>query len=111
MTYTPDLWVILEMTIDGEKPIHKILSSWLGGYVETSSWRISSGILKIEDHEEYYEITNYSGSVYICNKNKIGMSHYTTGIYTNWIEQLKENPGTSVKIISIGNILTISEKG
>lgn len=66
MTYTPDNWVILKLpTLKDE---YKVLAGWSGGYLEGDMWRFNSGISKIDEKEDYYNIHGYSGSVYKCYK-------------------------------------------
>ena len=77
--YIPDKWVVIEMD-NGEDKIQKILSTWYGGYLGSNSWRLSSGITEVEELDDSYIIKNQSGSVYICFKNRYGMSIYTSGI-------------------------------
>ncbi len=84
--YIPDKWVVIEMD-NGEGKIQKILSTWYGGYLRGNSWRLSSGITEVEELDDSYIIKNHSGSVYICFKNRYGMSIYTSGI----LEGLKEH--------------------
>lgn len=61
--YTPDNWVLLQ--IEGlDWPNIKVLAGWSGGYLDGDSWRMSSGITDIERYQDYYLVTNASGSVY-----------------------------------------------
>jgi hypothetical protein len=100
--YTPDCWVIVEVKFnDTGESERKILSSWYGGYLGSDSWRLSSGIVKIIEHKNYYEIHNSSGSVYNCNKACIGMSGYTMGIYENFKRQLAEKNMGSMEVVGL----------
>ncbi len=73
--YRPDLWTILKVG-DGS---YKVAASWRGGYLSGDSWRVSSGIKKILDLDDYWEVTNVSGSTYLLHKNCVGMSRYLEG--------------------------------
>ena len=87
--YTPDAWVIVRFSKAGEVT-DKILSGWYGGYLGGDSWRISSGITKIEDDGEFYRITNHSGSVYTCHKRLEKMSGIMASQYDLWVSMVGE---------------------
>lgn len=83
--YKPDYWVLLKV---GD--YYKVFGSWLGGYLGSDSWRLNSGIDKVEEDEEYYHFIGFSGSVYSCAKNEnvyrvSGME--SKGVYSKIIEQ------------------------
>jgi hypothetical protein len=40
---TPENWVILKITNNGEI-VYKVFGSWAGGYLGSDNWRINSGI-------------------------------------------------------------------
>lgn len=69
MTYTPDIWVFVEIyNPDTQEIIYKVLAGWYGGFTQANSWRLNSGITEIIEHENYYEVIGGSGSAYYCNK-------------------------------------------
>ena len=84
--YTPDCWVVIEVDYEGVKT-QKILSSWYGGFAESDSWRLSSGITEGEELEDSYIIKNQSGSVYTCYKRRYGVSSYTARILEDFKKQ------------------------
>lgn len=87
-TYNPDKWTIIG---DGEN--FKVFGNWSGGYLDGDSWRLSSGLERIEtdpENENYYLMHNYSGSIYRCHKNMMGMNGYGSAIYAGWKEHDKE---------------------
>lgn len=95
--YTPDRWVVVEIKpVDGET-IRKILAGWNGGYLGADEWRMSSGISEVKDDGDYYTITNHSGSVYTCYKNRIGM----TGLSASIFNRLSKNSDTEIKVIEL----------
>ena len=98
--YTPDRWVILEMTFDGQT-IRKVFGGWYGGYTSGDSWRTNSGIENIIDQGEYYDIIGYSGSTYKCIKVHEGMSFYMGGLLNNWNQQAKEEGIAEIKVIDM----------
>lgn len=86
-TYTPDLWVIVEIkNHDSDEAIQKVFASWYGGYAGGDSWKLSSGVTGIIERDTHYEIHNHSGSIYNCGKNSHGMSGYAAGV----LETMKE---------------------
>ena len=97
--YTPDRWVIIEMNSEHGN-IRKILGSWYGGYAGSDSWRMSSGITEVIEHDNHYEIHNHSGSVYTCYKNNIGMSSYTSSVFNDYLEKMKEM-GATMEIVEL----------
>ena len=97
--YNPDRWVIVKF-VGKDKTWYKVLGSWYGGYVNGDSWRMSSGLEKIEEDGDNYLMRNVSGSVYKVNQQTSGMSMYTSGIYYTVVEQGKEN-GVEVSMIDV----------
>ena len=73
VTEIADLWALIEVRSDAFEG-HKVLASFLGGYLTTDGWRLNSGIVRIEKQEQAYLIHGVSGSVYMCPKGAYGMS-------------------------------------
>ena len=85
---TPHEWLIVKI---GEKdPFYKVFATWRGGYLGGDSWRMNSGITKVEESDTTYDFYGESGSCYSCNKNGYGSSSYTQGVLNNIIEKAKE---------------------
>lgn len=97
--YTPDRWVIVEMTSEHGR-IRKVLGSWYGGYLGSDSWRMNSGIEQVTDQGDYYDVVGYSGSVYKCIKGKEGMSAYTRGVFENFKREA-EAEGATIEIVEL----------
>ena len=76
-SYVPDKWVVL---YHPEHDVHTILAGWSGGYLDGDSWRRSTALKYVVEHDEYYEVHNESGSVYECNKNAYGTTGLTAQI-------------------------------
>lgn len=66
--YTPDNWVILRIA-HADEVIYKILAGWSGGYLDGSSWRLNSGITRVEEDDDEIRFYGHSGSVYHCRKH------------------------------------------
>jgi hypothetical protein len=69
---TPDNWVIIKVIKDDET-FYKILAGWSGSYLHGDSWRMNSGVAKVEDNGDSYLFHGYSGSIYKCNKESYGL--------------------------------------
>lgn len=102
-TYNPDNWVIVEISGAKAECHHRILAGWGGSYLYGSSWKISSGITKIVDHEHFWEIYNTSGSVYNCNKSAERLSGNTANILSSYCKD--NNDEHAINQISVDLIL------
>jgi hypothetical protein len=95
--YNPDKWQIVSLVHDGER-IDKVFGSWYGGYAGSDSWKLSSGITKVVEHDTHYEVHNVSGSIYNCGKESEGMSMYAYGVFKRFEAQQEEGKYTITKI-------------
>ena len=96
MNYTPDKWVVIKIETN-EQTIYKVFATVYGGYTNGDSWKLNSGISKVEDLGDYYNFHGYSGSIYSCPKNSYGTSSYTGNILADLIDHM-ENKAT-IKIL------------
>lgn len=88
--YTPDKWVMLKL----ESPsttTYKIFASWSGGYLHGDSWKLNSGVVRIEEDDEHYYFHGFSGSVYKCHKRMYGMTAYAYGVHGGFQRQFDES--------------------
>lgn len=81
--YTPDCWVVLEMNSEYGK-IQKVFSGNYGGYLGSDTWKLNSGIVKVNKFDDRYEFVGETGSVYVCYKTCYGMSLYMAGVLARW---------------------------
>ena len=98
-TYYPDKWELVKIK-GKDMEFYKIFASFYGGFTNGDSWKISSGVIEVIEHEYHYSFINSSGSIYECNKDATGMSLYSSGIY----ETLKGNmelSGFSMETIDV----------
>ena len=86
MNYTPDNWVIVEIKTQSET-MRKVLAGFSGGYLYGDSWRLSSPIVAVVEHEKHYEISNESGSIYNCPKHSEGFSLITADQFEHFKER------------------------
>ena len=102
--YTPYCWVVLKMSNEKEV-IYKVLGGWSGGYLDSDSWRINSGIKSVEmykscNHDSiFYDFEGYSGSVYRCHEGNYGIKMSTAGIYQTLVEQASTKEGVSIELM------------
>jgi len=102
----PDKWVVIKL-LDKNKtsPLYKVFGTWYGGYTGSDSWKLNSGIRSIEDNETSYILHGYSGSKYICSKNKssYGTSSYTGSVLNSIIDNVSDYKHNNIEILSYDN--------
>ena len=92
--YTPDVWVVLKFTgLKGEDgPLYKVMGGWYGGYLGADSFRLNSGISKVEEDGDWFKFHGYSGSVYRVHKNSYHLSGYMGQVLMGWEKELEDRP-------------------
>ena len=93
----PDKWVVLKIT-RGDEVGYKVLAGWKGSYLEGDSWRLNSGVKDIDANGNHFLFYGYSGSVYICHKDRYGFTTQTAGIY-NMMAENHHVPLTTVDLM------------
>jgi len=83
--HKPDLWCILK--IDGKDPHYRVFGSWYGGYLGSDSWRMNSGIVRVEEEDGCYLFYGQSGSCYVCSKSAYGASSFGYGVIEKYISK------------------------
>ncbi len=86
--YNPDRWVAIRF-LDDQEQIIKILGAWHGGYLDSDSWRLSSGVKSVKEEGDYYVVENHSGSIYNCHKQSEGVTSYSGSILQSIGEKYK----------------------
>lgn len=105
--YTPSGWAFLKIKVCGQdNTIVKMFGSWSGGYLTGDSWRVNSGVTKIEENDHEYIVSGYSGSQYILSKTANHITGYNKGVLEDMIEELKSY-GHQAEIISIEDAISI----
>jgi hypothetical protein len=91
--YTPDNWVVIK--IKGDDPHYKILAGWSGGYTTGNSWRMNSGIVRVEQTEFLYKFYGSTGSCYVCSKNSYCLRMNNAHVWST----LQERHGDNVELM------------
>lgn len=104
--YIPDNWIILEIKKGDDKPYHKVLAGWSGGYLTGDNWRMNSGIVKIEEDENNYYVHGETGSVYKLLKGAETIRMNIAGVYNSLKEDSKSH-NYSVNIVKMNDIKNI----
>lgn len=89
--YTPDCWTVIYL--DGPDPHYRVLAGWSGGYLHGDSWKLNSGIVRVEEENEHLRFYGASGSVYCCHKDRYGIRNSTAGTW-NKLKQLHSDAVT-----------------
>lgn len=93
--HSPDKWVILQI----DENTYKVFGTWYGNYISSDVWRLNSGIVSVEDDEDFYYFKGYSDSIYKCHKKSYGASFWTRGILNKMIETAKEEINSNIVIL------------
>lgn len=102
MSYNPDKWCILK--IEGDYPHYRVFGSWYGGYLGSDSWRMNSGITRVEEDENFYYIYGASGSCYNCHKESYGANSYGSIVIAGYE---KESEGKLIALAEMPDIMNM----
>ena len=96
----PDAWVIIEVVAPSIGTIRRLLCSYYGGYLGADSWRMSSGVVSTESVDNYYNVTNHSGSVYTIAKGPgcYRMSGLASGVWANTLKAAENSEDVKVRL-------------
>lgn len=108
MVNTPDNWIVLQVNANrkNEEPLYKILCGWSGGYLDGDCWKMNSGISKIVETNEAYEVHGFSGSLYVCYKDSETIRNNCYHIF----EQLTKKYPENVKKIDMKDLKEIEKE-
>lgn len=84
--YNPDSFVVLKMT-NKDQTFYKVLGGWSGGYLNGTSWRLNSGIERVELEGNVYKFYGASGSTYLCHKENYGLRASTANVWDTMKEK------------------------
>lgn len=100
--YEPDFWCVIK--INSNDTHYRVFGTWASSYATGPSWRMNSGITKVEEEDEYFLFHGSSGSIYHCHKEMYGCHYGSQGqlnyymsktevavvellpVETNWLE-------------------------
>ena len=94
--YTPNNWIAVKFEYEG-KTYAKILGGWSGGYLDGDSWRLNSGVSRIEDDGDYYSVYGASGSVYKCYKHCERVTMIISGV----LKSLEDNGAETITMTDL----------
>jgi hypothetical protein len=92
--YNPDRWVILKFWNDtAVTPVttYKVFAGWYGGFTNGDSWKLNSGITKIERDMKLIRFTGWTSSVYEVHEGGYGMGGYMSSVYQSFCKQMEED--------------------
>ena len=92
--YTCDNWVVIKLD-DGVDPHYRLLVGTSGGYLTGDSWRLNSGITKVEEDDRAYYFSGSSGSTYRCGKNSYTLRMNNAHIWS----QIQELHGDKAQLM------------
>ena len=96
--HTPESWVILEILTKQSTVVYKVFGMWSGGYLHGDSWRMNSGIDKMEEDDKHYSFIGFSGSTYICKKGSYRINGYGGSVLKGIVNDYKERGHTAIII-------------
>ena len=79
--YIPDRWCILRI----DRDTYKVFACWQGGYLDSDSWKMNSGIVKVTMVEGHYEFEGHSGNIYSCQQDLYGLTGYGADVLNSFI--------------------------
>ena len=97
MEYIPDRWILIKIITPENEVLYKVLAGWFGGYLGSDSWKINSGITSVEENDNSYEYTGYTGSVYVCRKSSYGTTMLSLSILGSLGDRVSVVPESEVQ--------------
>ena len=91
--YKPDNWVIIKLK--GDDPHYRVLAGWSGGYLDGDSWRMNSGITRVDEVDNCFYFYGSSGSCYQCHKESYTLRMNNAHIWA----QIQELHGDVVELM------------
>ena len=98
--YAPDYWLILDT---GQTK--KVFASWLGGFMNGPSWKLSSGTKEIIDGESHWILPQESGSIYQLHKDCEGSSGWHQVVLQKFLDAYPQ-----LSVVSIAPDGTFTKK-
>src|SRR5690606_9613554 len=93
----PDGWVIIRI-----KNTLIVFACWSGGYAQSDSWKLNSGIKLLEEFPNHYKVMEYSDRKYILNINEEDrLNAYVHSILQIINRQVKDRYDVDIEIIPV----------
>lgn len=102
-SYFPDKWVMVEIKYQNEIN-YKVYAGWYGGFALGDSWKLSSGVTYYTFLENKYHFFNVSGSEYVCDKLKYGLTFYMESVLNDLKNVVAEEEAT-IEILDLETAL------
>jgi hypothetical protein len=83
---------------------YKVLAGWYGGYANGDSWKINSGITKVDKVDGVYEFSGYSGSSYFCHQSVERLTGLTAGVLSSLQKDI-ETIGASIEVVPVSEVI------
>lgn len=97
--YQPDKFVVLKVNYLKGGTGYRLFGSWAGGYTTGDSWKLNSGITKVEKVGPFLTFHGNSGSVYRVHEEMYGTTSYTLSILDSWAKDAEIGVGSSFEIL------------
>ena len=99
----PQRWVIVAFKKESDT-YYKVFASWAGGYLDGDSWRMNSGIAKVEEDDSHFYFTGHSGSCYKCHKLGYGFAtSYSQRVLDGAVSRSKEEANVESWVMAPDN--------
>lgn len=106
MDYAPDKWVVIKIVATENGDTHyRVFATWYGGYTGSDSWKMNSGITRVEKTDDGYALFGESGSVYLCHQNCWGLSGYGSSV----LKSFETNTDVTISMLPQETDLTTVE--
>jgi len=76
MKYYPHRWLVLKLTEKSGQEHLRVFGTWFGGYSGSDSWKLNSGITKVEKIDDVLVFHGNTGSEYIVDPDSYGSTMY-----------------------------------
>jgi hypothetical protein len=97
--YQPDKFVVLKINHLKGGLGYRLFGSWGGGYLSGDSWKLNSGITKVEKVGPFLSFHGKSGSVYKVHEEMYGVTGYTGSVLESWRLQAEEGVVSSFEVL------------
>lgn len=100
--HNPSRWVVLQIyNPDTDSNFYKLMVGYNGGYLDSESWRINSGITRVEEIDGLYRFHGVSGSTY----DVIPATEGTTGEMVRILEFYKQRyPENAIMVLPFSEV-------